>query len=205
MSHVFHCRLITPRVRRVRGHAEGVDRSCLVETNGFLAEPIAIALGKFFDRLAAKTGTIDVDPPLLAFEQNPIAGSVRDHHARSVGELQCHVELGGRVEAVGQLRLAGEEGDRIKVVGNQGESASALDLDRARFVVPERPLGDVQMVSAPVGQFSAGILQPPAKGAVAALGREGNLRALAEPRVPVQVWRRGFRRERPAGWVPLPM
>src|SRR5205085_1785638 len=124
-------------------------------------------------RLALQLAAIDVDRALRPLERATRRPAVEHDHARGVDELAAGVALPRR-----------------------------LDRDRPGAVRAQRPLGDVEVVGAHVGQAAPGVLAVVAPGGevlVDAPGAEhGAVLALggwAQPHLPVGPLRRLFARQ----------
>src|SRR5262249_35148971 len=105
-------------------------------------------------------------------------------HLGAVGVGVRHLE--GRM-AVVAVRLLGRR------------LAGCLDGDGPVAVHAERPLGDVEVVSAPIGHLAATVLVPPAVLVMATLRNVVDLLTRAEPHVPVELGRDGSGLEGPLG------
>ena len=73
--------------------------------------------------------------------------------------------------------------------------ARRMDFDRPGVVHPQSPLGDVEMVSPPVGHGSARVVAPPAPVDRVNLAVVRAIRSRADPHIPVHVIRRGLGRQ----------
>src|SRR5205823_3197107 len=74
------------------------------------------------------------------------------------------------------------------IVGNCHMTAGGEDT--LWIILAERPLNDVEIMSAEVGQLAAGIVGEPAELIETAIGVEWDLGGRAEPKVPVEAGRR---------------
>ena len=120
-------------------------------------------------RVAAQQPTVDLDLALGAGEQHPVGAAVV--HDDPVGV------------AIGELL--------------EFFSIRSMDLHRPALIHSEPPLGDVEVMGAPVGHAAAGVgfvVSPGGVVAVDALGAEGFVVAAQggrpQPRVPVGILRR---------------
>ena len=79
---------------------------------------------------------------------------------------------------------------RISLLKGYGKfEGDGLDAQRAGLVHADGPLGDIDMMRAPIGHSTAGILKPKTEIVVASLLNVLNLWRLAQPRLPVQLGR----------------
>src|SRR5262249_12681192 len=106
----------------------------------------------------------DFDAALGAFEPDAVFGAADDLQFRVIGELADDVELTGTVVPVVDGRIA--------VFIRDGHFADfGIDTGGAAVIHAESPLGDVDVVRAPVGHFFAGVFVPPTEFIMAAAGR----------------------------------
>src|SRR5689334_3313701 len=117
-------------------------------------------MGEVVDRLSGERAAIDKNPAAVAGECNAVATGIGDvqHYTARISNGGTKVDR--HVVAIFYIR----------------HFRGGLDLDR---VLSDRPLGDVDVVSAPIGNLTTRILVPPAKRVVAALVNEGHARRLA--------------------------
>lgn len=149
----------------------------------FPAEGVFIPV--FFDGLACDAASIDEDAAFGSFKQDAVVAAAGDDHFEAVGELALDGEIVGSVVTIvdGWITIF----ERHGVFG-----VSAVDFHGAHALLIEAdgPGGDIDVMGAPVGEFSAGILVPPAELVMAAFFGVIDLRSLAEPLVPIEFGRR---------------
>ena len=104
-------------------------------------------------RLARNLASINKEPTFGAFEENAIVPLTRDNHFDFIGHVDFDFKVRGRVVLVLNQRMS------IFVFDGQ------LEFDRRHFAgacinSTERPARDVDVVSAPIGQFSSRVFVP---------------------------------------------
>ncbi len=159
-----------------------------------LEEPDQIVVGKFslvpvlFDRLAGDLAAVDKETAFRPFEQNTVRAAAIDDHLHAALELALDGKVVGRVVAIVHGGITVFQRHWMLGVG-------AVDFDRShtRLILPGSPGGDVDVMGAPIGELTAGILVPPSERAVAPLLDIRHLGCLAEPHVPIEFrWRCGL-------------
>ena len=131
-----------------------------------------LLVGKYLvDQISFEAAAVDEDVFLLALEVYAVSRSV------------FHDDL----VAIGESQGAGKRLCRVVTVLSLVEKAAALDLHRAAVLGADSPLGNVHVMGTPVGQFPAGIIQPPAKCSVATFLDIRDQRCLAQPEIPVDI------------------
>ena len=143
----------------------------------------------------------DEDFAALAFDPNAVARAIADDEDGAVGISAGDIEFRGGVVLIVDRRTAVFEGD--------GQVGDGFDAQGAGVVHAHRPLRDVDVVRAPVGELAAGVFVPPAEFVMRAAGGVARVRGaraalnvidqrrLALPHFPIQdVGDRHFRQRR---------
>ena len=120
-----------------------------VETHDVFVGVLAV-VPFFFDGCAGDLATVDKDAPFRALESDAVVPATFHNHFDTAGEFAADREvMRGVVTVVARCETI--------FVGNGVLGICAIDLDRphARFVLAERPSGDIDVVSSPVGNHAA--------------------------------------------------
>ena len=158
----------------------------LVEFHQIFVTELAL-IDLVVDRFARDLASIDEQSAFGSFEQNSVVATAGDDHFNSVLVLALHSVVVSGVVAIINRGVAILEFNRMLGVGS-------VDLDGAHsfLIGTDRPCRDIDVVSTPVGELSAGIFVPPAELIVAAFLDVVDHRRLAEPHVPIESFRRHF-------------
>src|SRR5437773_11679788 len=104
-------------------------------------------------------------PAVIAFEADAVLAGIAGLNLDTAGVSQPSEEPLGHLIAARNVR----------------KNAGALHQDGTGMLLPKRPLNDVQMMCAPVGQFAACVVPPPTEGVMTTLRHVIHLRRLPEP------------------------
>ncbi len=139
-------------------------------------------------RIRRELAPVHEEPALFAFEQNTVVPVV--HHELDAVRKAARDAEGNRV-----VEVVGAGGKSVHERLREGRLP--FDLGRPGMLHPDRPLRDIDVVGAPVGQLAAGVIVPPAEESVGPLFDVGGFGGGAEPAVPIEPngWR--GRLERP--------
>ena len=115
---------------------------------------------EFLDRLPNDLASVDKEPTFCAFKEDAVVTFAGDYHFYVVGHIDFNFKIGGGVVLIVNHRVP------ILVIHRQRV------FDRRHFARPrvagsESPAGNVNVMRAPVGQFSTGIFVPVSEGVVA--------------------------------------
>ena len=123
--------------------------------------------GEIFNRFADDLAAVHENSPAISGEHDSVLTRVFDGHHDTISIFVRRTVIDGHIVAV----------------LHRWKLGATVDLYRQRV---DAPLGNVEMVCAPVGHLAAGIFKPPSKGVderqlLAVNGRSGSGRAADSP------------------------
>lgn len=193
--------VMRPHVRnRLLPRSHALDEICaVVRRNGTTVDFFDRTFGQWvrfecLHRRSDNLAAVDEESAFGPFEKNPVVAFAGDDQFDAARHVGLQREISRNVVAVVDYGIA------ILILAAHGVFHGS-DLDRAHVVVPERPDGDVDVVSAPVRQLATCILVPfPERIMAVAIKRNAttvafsklrqraivNLGSGPEPEIPIQ-------------------